>query len=157
MSTHELQPSQRQEAIVQKIDEIRERFLAAVHASDVRGVLACYTADAVLVAPEGRYEGSDYIEAYYRQQFSAFSDLRLKLHAVHDVGDTGIAEWSFSGVNTGTLELPDGTVLPATGRRTTQRGADVAIIRDGRIGEHRLYYDQLELIAQLGVQPPVPA
>lgn len=59
------------------------------------------------------------------------------------------AEWSFGGTSTGSLELPDGQVLPATGTHVTQRGADVFTVADGPIREHRLYYDQVELIQQL--------
>jgi steroid delta-isomerase-like uncharacterized protein len=131
--------------------EIRRRFLDAVAGKDVRAVVECYAPDAVLTAPEGRFEGHDYIEAYYRAQFDAFADAGLTVHATHDHEDRGVAEWTFTGTQTGPVELPGGEVVPASGRRVTQRGADVALVEDDRIREHRLYYDQLELIEQLGI------
>jgi predicted ester cyclase len=133
-------------------DEIRSRFIPAVAANEVAKVVACYRDDAVLIAPEGRFEGRDYIEAFYRGQFQAFPGARLMVTLTHDRGDTGIAEWSFTGTNNGPLELPGGEVIAPTGKRVTQRGVDIAIIEDGLIREHRLYYDQLELIEQLGPQ-----
>jgi steroid delta-isomerase-like uncharacterized protein len=132
------------------ISQVRERFLEAVAANDVAAVVACYAEDAVLTAPEGRFEGRDYVEAYYRPQFEAFPDGILTVVATHDQGETGVGEWLFTGTNTGPLELPGGEVIPPTGKRVTQRGVDVAIIREGLIREHRIYYDQLELIEQLG-------
>jgi ketosteroid isomerase-like protein len=137
--------------------EVRGRFLAAIAAHDLEQVVACYGEDALLIAPEGRFEGRDYIEAYYRIQLTAFPDLGLTVAATHDLEEVGVGEWSFTGTNTGELELPGGEVVPPTGRRVTQRGADIAVIREGRIQEHRLYYDQLELIEQLGVQTAVQA
>lgn len=128
---------------------IRERFISAVRRSDLDGILGCYQPNAVLLAPEGRFEGHEGLRTYFGPQFDAFSDLRLELTAVHDADDTGVAEWTFSGTSTGSLELPDGGTLAATGQRVTQRGIDVASVADGRIREHRLYYDQLELLQQL--------
>jgi ketosteroid isomerase-like protein len=134
------------------VASIRAAFVAAAQSRDLDAILDCYAPDAVMIAPEGRFEGRDGIAAYFRPQFDAFSDLRLEITHVHDDGDTGVGEWTFSGTNSRPLELPDGTQLPATGRRVTQRGADVAVAVDGRIREHRLYYDQVELLQQLSPQ-----
>jgi ketosteroid isomerase-like protein len=133
--------------------KLRQRFLEAVAGNDVAAVVACYRDDAVLVAPEGRYEGRDYIEAYYRPQFQAFPDGKLTVVGTHETGDTAIGEWSFAGTHKGPIELPGGTTVAPTGRAVRQRGADVAIVRDGLIAEHRVYYDQLELLEQLGILP----
>jgi hypothetical protein len=138
-----------------RIDDVRARFIAAVAASDVAAVLSCYRDDAVLIAPEGRFEGRDYLEAYYRNQFTAFSGLELSVSDTHDDGNAGVAEWVFTGTSTGPLELPGSEAVPPTGRRITQRGADIAILDEaGLIREHRLYYDQLELVEQLGLHAP---
>jgi ketosteroid isomerase-like protein len=133
------------------IRDLRDRFLTAVATNDVAAVLKLYRDDAVLIAPEGRFKGHDYIGAYYRSQFAAFSGLELTVRDTHDSGNVGVAEWVFAGTNTGPLELPGGEAVPPTGKRVTQRGADVAIVEGGLLREHRLYYDQLELLDQLGL------
>jgi ketosteroid isomerase-like protein len=142
---------------MQSATQLRERFLQAVAGDDVAAVVACYHPDAVLTAPEGRYAGRDYIEAYYRLQFRAFTGGGLRVVNLHDLGETLVGEWVFHATNTGPLELPDGETLPPTGREVTQRGADIAIVRDGLILDHRLYYDQLELIQQLEGSEPQAA
>lgn len=129
--------------------DIRDEFLGAIGRADLEGVLNCYHPEAVLIAPEGRFEGRDGLASYFRLQFELFSDIRLAVTATWDTSDAAIAEWSVSATNTGAVPLPDGGTLPATGRHVTQRGADIALIREGRIREHRLYYDQVELFAQL--------
>jgi ketosteroid isomerase-like protein len=136
--------------IMSSVSDVRDRFLRAVEQNDVAAVVACYDPDAVLVVPEGRFEGRDYIEAYYGPQFRAFPDGRLTVLATHDGAAGLVTEWSFSGTHTGPLELPGGQTIPPTGKRVRQRGTDVAVMRDGVIAEHRVYYDQLEPIAQLG-------
>lgn len=137
------------------MSDLRDRFLRAVEQNDVTAVVDCYGRDAVLVVPEGRFEGRDYIEAYYRPQFRAFPDGRLTVLATHD-GATGlVTEWSFSGTHTGPLELPGGQTIPPTGKVVRQRGTDVVLVRDGAIAEHRVYYDQLEPIEQLGLHTTI--
>jgi ketosteroid isomerase-like protein len=134
-------------------NSIREAFISSAERGDIEGVIACYAPDAVLIAPEGHFEGRGQIAAFYNAQFGAASDIRLEIAARYDLPDTGVAEWSFNGTSTGSLELPDGRILPATGQRVTQRGVDVFTVADGRIREHRLYYDQVELIQQLTAVP----
>jgi ketosteroid isomerase-like protein len=131
--------------------DLRQRFLAAVRGNDPTAVAALYHEDAVLIAPEGTYEGRDYVEAYYRLQFRSFPDGRLNVLATYECGDALIGEWTFAGTNTGPLELPSGETLEPTGRAVTQRGADVAVLRGDRIQVHRVYYDQLELLEPLGL------
>jgi len=50
------------------------------------------------------------------------------------------------------LETPEGTI-PATGKQATLRGCDAITVRDGRITSHRVYYDQLAFMTQLGLVP----
>ena len=69
------------------------------------------------------------------------------------VGPLGIVvEGRYTGTNTGPLATPAGEV-PATGRSMVLPFADVFRITDGRIAEHRIYYDGLGLLAQLGLLP----
>jgi ketosteroid isomerase-like protein len=57
------------------------------------------------------------------------------------------------GTNTGPLALPTGRTLPPTGRQVRVRSCDVATVEDGLITSHRAYFDQLELLGQLGLLP----
>jgi ketosteroid isomerase-like protein len=133
-------------------DEARKTFLAAVTRGDVDTIVALYHPDAVLEAPEGRFEGREGIASYYRAQLSPF-DAALNVVAAYDTGDVGITEWVMEATHARALELPDGNMAPATGRHVRQRGVDVGIYANGLINTHRVYYDQIEALEQLGLLP----
>lgn len=53
----------------------------------------------------------------------------------------------------GALVLPDGTEVPATGKRVEVPGMELVVMRDGKIAVDNLYYDNLAVAAQLGLLP----
>ena len=62
-------------------------------------------------------------------------------------------EWTWAGTHRGPLTLPDGTEVPATGKRAEATGAEIVRFRDGKVVEHNLYFDNLAAMAQLGLLP----
>ena len=64
-----------------------------------------------------------------------------------------VQEGIFSGTHTGDLMTPGGDVIPATGRSLKASYADVFEIDGDHITSERLYYDQVELLIQLGLMP----
>ena len=48
---------------------------------------------------------------------------------------------------------PNGQVIPATGRSLSVPYADVFEVEGDRITSDRLYFDQVELLTQLGLMP----
>jgi steroid delta-isomerase-like uncharacterized protein len=57
--------------------------------------------------------------------------------------------WSFTGLHTGKLW----TGHPASGRRVTTEGVDVYEFRDGLVCRQYSYFDVLDSLRQLGVEP----
>jgi predicted ester cyclase len=68
-------------------------------------------------------------------------------------GDTFADEWSFVATHTGPFRLPDGTELAPTGKRVELRGMELVEVRDGKIVVDNLYYDNMAVMAQLGLIP----
>jgi hypothetical protein len=60
-------------------------------------------------------------------------------------------EWTFAGTNTGTLLLPDGRELPATGKQVEIKGMEYCLMRDGKLIVNTLYYDNMAVAYQLGL------
>ena len=56
-----------------------------------------------------------------------------------------------TGTHKGTLTTPDGQSIPATGKSVRLRTCDVATFKDGRATSHRFYFDQMEVLTQLGL------
>ncbi|MFB7929425.1 ester cyclase [Streptomyces sp. NPDC056039] len=136
--------------------EVMDRLTDAIttHA-DLKAIGELYAEDAVAFTPdEGELRGRDDIVEYWRTMTEAVPDGAF--HALHsyEVGDTAIDEGVFSGRNTGPLELPNGETLPPTQKEIRIRGVDIATVRDGRIVDYRLYFDEMDFLGQLGLLPP---
>jgi predicted ester cyclase len=67
-------------------------------------------------------------------------------------GERAAVEGTFTGTHTGTLAAPQGEI-PATGRTIELPYVDVFEARAGRIAAHRVYYDQMVMLSQLGLAP----
>jgi ketosteroid isomerase-like protein len=132
--------------------DIMDRMTAALIAQDLDALTSYYRPDAVLTAPEGTFKGRDQIAEFFRTWIEPFSAPSVDVRNKAEWGHQAMDEWTFSCTNTGPLPMPTGTV-PATNRRVAVRGADVCTIEDGAVVEHHLYYDQVELLGQLGLLP----
>lgn len=131
--------------------EAFDRLTAAVNAHDLQAVAGCYSPDAVLTTPEGTCRGREEIGAYWEQFLGSLPDVEGTIETKLTSGKIAADEWSFTGTNSGPLPLPSGETLPPTGKRVTGRGADFATIEGGAITAHRIYYDQMALMQQLGL------
>jgi len=124
-------------------------------ANDSPAVAACYSEDAVAVTPdEGELRGRNRIAEYMRQFGDSFSDLQYKYLQKHDAGDVAIDEGYLIGTHTGPFPTPSGEAIPATGKQINVRSCDVATVEAGLITQHRIYFDQMEFLGQLGLLPP---
>lgn len=135
--------------------EVMDRLTEALtEHPDLKVIAELYAEDAVAYTPdEGEIRGRDNIVEYWRQMTEAVPEARFDSLHSYEVGDTAIDEGTFSGRNTGPLALPTGDSLPATGKEVRIRGVDLATVKDGRITEYRLYFDEMEFLGQLGLLP----
>ena len=126
----------------------------AWNAHDLARVAGFTQPDIVLVSPDtGEVKGRDQATERDRTFIEAFPDAKMDIVASYESGDTAIVEWVFRGTNTGPLPLPGGDTLAATGKQVTVRGADVATVNAGAVSRLHSYYDQVELMTQLGLLP----
>ncbi|MEU0584044.1 nuclear transport factor 2 family protein [Streptomyces sp. NPDC006132] len=138
--------------------EVMDRLTYAVtrHA-DLKVVADLYAEDAVAFTPdEGELRGRDNIVEYWRTMTEAVPEATFQPLHSYEIGDTAIDEGIFSGRNTGPLELPNGETLPPTQKEIRIRGVDIATVRDGRIVDYRLYFDEMDFLGQLGLLPDEP-
>jgi ketosteroid isomerase-like protein len=137
--------------------ETIDKMTAAMVSHDVAALATVYAEDAVAVTPdEGELKGRNEIVRYLGGLLSAIPDFAWEPLAEHESGDTSIDEGWVVGTNTGPLPLPDGSIMPATGRAVRVRGCDIATVENGVIVRHHFYYDQMELLTQLGLMPEQP-
>ena len=132
--------------------EISDRYTDLINAHDAQAIGDLYADDGVLSDPIGEFRGRQAIVEYWEGFFTALPDLAGRDEFKAESGDTAINEWSMSGTNSGPMETPEGTI-PATGKQVSMRGCDVITVRDGQVQSHRVYYDQLTFMTQLGLVP----
>jgi steroid delta-isomerase-like uncharacterized protein len=133
--------------------QVARENVAAVNAHDEARLRATYADDAVLEAPDrARLEGGDQAAAYTMVWLRAFPDARQTIVNELAAGDWVVQEFTMEGTHTGTLEAPEGDI-PPTNRKGSARGVQIQRIADGKIAEERVYFDQVEILTQLGLMP----
>ncbi|MGX1476591.1 UNVERIFIED_CONTAM: ketosteroid isomerase-like protein [Streptomyces canus] len=135
--------------------EVMDRLTDALTTHpDLKVIAELYAEDAVARTPdEGEIRGRDNIVEYWRQMTEAVPEATFESLHAYEAGDTAIDEGFFSGRNTGPIQLPTGETLPATQKEVRIRGVDIATVKDGRIVDYRLYFDEMEFLGQLGLLP----
>ena len=100
--------------------------------------------------PGGRLAGRDAAEAMWNTWQQAFPDNRIETIAIHADDRGGVHEFRAIGTHSGTLRGPAGDI-PATGRSARMNMCGVYEFDDGKITSFHLYFDQAELLRQLGL------
>jgi steroid delta-isomerase-like uncharacterized protein len=133
--------------------KLLDRYVERYNAGDLDAVMDLYAADAVQLMPDGTFEGRSTIRERLAQELNGFSDVAHRVESFVEQGDAFADEWTFVGTHTGPFALPDGGQLPPTGKRVELRGMEFVQVRDGKIVVDNLYYDNMAVLAQLGLIP----
>ena len=133
--------------------QVAARFVEVFNAHDEEGLRELNADNTVFEAPgdvrlEGREPATQYALAWLR----AFPDARLRIRTEHEAGEWIVQQFTFEGTHSDTLSTPGGDI-PATNRRLTGRGVQLVRVHDGAIAETQLYFDQVQVLTQLGLMP----
>ena len=130
-----------------------DAWIEAFNSHDEAAIRAVTADDCVFEGPGGvRLEGGDASTAYAMGWLNAFSDAKIHVDTVVVDGDWVAMTGVFKGTHDGTLSGPDGDV-PPTGRRLEGRCSQFVRFADAKSVEEHLYYDQMDVITQLGLMP----
>ncbi len=130
-----------------------DRHIAAFNAKNMDEFVGNESPDIEFVLPGAvTLRGRDQVRAYLQIFWNAFPDGQVSTREQIVTENAAVTESVFSGTHTGTLQTPNGDI-PPTGRRVSLRQVAVQRIKDGVIASEHLYFDQLELMAQLGLAP----
>ncbi|WP_214409412.1 ester cyclase [Sphaerisporangium fuscum] len=129
---------------------IRDRYTAAFNAHDMHELLRTVSPTGVTVSPEGVSQGREELASYIGEFWEAFPDVRAVIVESYDAGDVTIDELLMVGTHQGPYTMPDGRIIPPTGRPLSLRGCYICTVENGLIESLRLYFDQLQLLTQLG-------
>ena len=133
--------------------EVADGWMKAFNAHDEAGMSALTAPDVKMTAPpEMVLDGEPAVTGYAMAWLSAFPDASVTVHHETASGETVVQEFTFEGTHSDTLASPQGD-LPPTNKRLSGRGVQALDIRDDKISEVRLYFDQVQLLMQLGLMP----
>lgn len=129
-----------------------QRFYDAFGRGDLDAAQDAFTPDSVHNEPLG---GKMDLAAWrqYGEAFKAgLPDAHMEIQSVIEDGDRVAVEARFVGTHTQPLMTPQGEV-PPSGRSIDLPFCEFIETRDGKIAEHRVYYDQVAFMTQLGLMP----
>ena len=140
-------------------DELMERYIAgganAINTGDWEAYGNLYAEDLHMVTP-GFPEpttGRDVRVKLAQGLVNAFPDARIEPLRSFGTGDWACIEVLFTGTHTGPMPGPDGTEIPPTNKVVRFPYCMVVKFKDGQVSELYEYYDQLTMLAQLGLMP----
>ena len=108
--------------------------------------------DCEITIPGGvTLRGKEGVEAFWHGYQDPFPDNRINVVTVFGTEAEGVEEAVFEGTHTAPLRAPDGQEIPPTGRTVATAFAAVYAVRDGLITRLRLYFDQVDLLTELGL------
>jgi steroid delta-isomerase-like uncharacterized protein len=133
--------------------EVAARFVEAFNAHDEQRIRETNGENVVFEAPgDVRLEGREAATQYAMEWLNAFPDARITVHNEMVAGDWVVQEFTFTGTHTAPMQSPMGEI-PATNRSLNGRGIQVVRVEGDVAVEERLYYDQVQVMTQLGLMP----
>lgn len=135
--------------------DVLERAIEYWNAGDRDRWETLYADDVAYEAPGGhRISGlSDLKEQYFDALLTAAPDRVSRDVVLFAEGEYVVEQARYVGTHTGPLRGAGGVDIPATGKPFDFPFAAFFHVRNGKISSIRIYYDQMELLMQLGLIP----
>jgi steroid delta-isomerase-like uncharacterized protein len=137
-----------------KARDVVEASYRALNAGDLDGVMRDVddTAIAWFSGQSAELRGKDQIRELIQGGLNAFPGYQMKITNIVESGDWVVVESRFTGTHAGPLVIPGGSI-PATGKTVEAPTVDVFEVRGGKIVTRRGYFDNLDVMTQLGLVP----
>jgi steroid delta-isomerase-like uncharacterized protein len=130
--------------------EVARRHDDAFNSQDADGRAAIEAPDIEFVMPGGMtLRGHEQVMQVVRAFWDALPDAKITAVDLVAVGNLVVAEGTIAGTHSGTFQTPQGEI-PRTGNPVSLRYAAVKRFEGDRLVSEHLYFDQLELLQQLG-------
>jgi hypothetical protein len=131
-----------EEAITQLVDNVVNMW----NTLSADRIGECYASSFQRETPTGAQTSHAELSELLTQVGNMYSNFRVTMHEVTVKGDQAFGNFSISGENTG----PMGENMPATGGSFNVEGAVTIKVVDGKIVEEKAFWNQLQLMTQLG-------
>jgi steroid delta-isomerase-like uncharacterized protein len=137
--------------------ETADKFVQAFNAHNESAIKTLHATNVKFEAPGGvRLEGSEAVTGYALTWLKGFPDAKIVVSKEVVSEPWLVQEFTLQGTHTAPLSGPAG-IIPPTGKRVNSRAVTVARYENGQIAEARLFFDQNEVMTQLGLMPELAA
>ncbi|NMN98389.1 ester cyclase [Antrihabitans stalactiti] len=126
-------------------------FFAHVDALDFEWMQENLTTDCRIEAPGFSETGGEIVALWMAGFFATFPDLKHRPHRILATDAEAALLVHVTGTHTEELGLPNGDVVPPTGRPLDITLAEFWQFTDGKVSEYRVVYDQADFLTQLGL------
>ena len=136
-----------------KAKEVLEQAIERWNDNDRDRWAELYHEDVVFEAPGGsRISGLEDLKVrYFDALLTAAPDRGSSDVVLISEGEHVVEQARYTGTHTGTWRNPNGVDIPATGKTLDFPFVGVFRVEGGKISSIRLYYDQVEVLTQLGL------
>jgi len=121
-----------------------------INAHDTGALRETWAPDVTERFPDTTCHGPDELAQHFEGLFASMPDLRMEVVSHVEDGETVFVRWVLTGTHTG--EPFAG--IERTGASIRLDGMDQFTIRDGKVAENFVVFDQMEVGRQLGLLPP---
>jgi predicted ester cyclase len=136
------------------VKESAARFIRAFNGHDENAMRLLNAPGIVFEAPGGVHlQGKD-VTGYSMGWLKACPDGKITVQNQIISGPWVVEQVRFEGTHQGPLQSPAGTI-PATGKRLNVKAAMVTRFENELAIESHVYFDQIDVLSQLGVSAPV--
>jgi predicted ester cyclase len=129
--------------------EMARGHYAASEAGDFETDEELFDPNVETITPMGTLKGWDEFRAMNEGMKAAISEMHFEILRSFTDGDTVVVEAVFTGRHTGPMQTPNGEIAP-TGNAVSFPFVDCFQVRDGRCVSHRVYWDNMAMMAQMG-------
>ncbi|HLQ62912.1 MAG TPA: ester cyclase [Candidatus Acidoferrales bacterium] len=132
---------------------LAEKAVKAFNEGDLEQIARMTAPDATYKAPGGvELRGPQQVKEYFKTWRKAFPDAQITVEKIVVQGHNVATQGTFTGTHSGPFTTPGGEIAP-TGKKVSGAYAEVAVIDRGLVVSDQLYYDQVQLLQQLGLMP----
>jgi steroid delta-isomerase-like uncharacterized protein len=128
------------------------RFYKLFEAGDLDGADELFGDDCITVTPAGEMTKKEH-RAFGEAFKAALPDAHMVVSTAMEDDGVVAVEGRFRGTHTGDLVTAQGTI-PPNGHTIDLGFADFFTVNHGKIVEQRTYWDQGDMMRQLGAGPP---
>lgn len=131
------------------VDIVRDVFERVLNQRDPDALAEYWAEDIVEEFPVGVYRGKSAVRGYFAETFAALPDFHIEARSIVGEGDRVFVRWHMSGTFSGEPWMG----IEATGTRIELDGIDCFSMKNGRVVENFVVFDQLSFARQIGMLP----